>query len=259
MENWICRVIVLYDVSRVFFCGPVTTGRNWIGVGSSFDISCVEDFHINVPQDASAAIYVGGTEEFKVDVSHVALQNGTEDTPSLNFGLGRWNPSDGIYFDPTGIIGSGPGPVIAAAGVDRLHVGTSNVVVPINNFRVHLGQVLTASNTPTGDVWAFGGGAVISGNPGGTLGGGLIRGSSVAGADWEDGNCGNSSALVFTPRDFFNTGATRGGRPSSYNVDQAALLTLPRIVSGQCLAAVNEIVATKLIPKGFIVPAGRKC
>ena len=44
----------ILDVSRVYFCGgPITTGRNWIGHGSSFDISCVETLKMTVPDRKS--------------------------------------------------------------------------------------------------------------------------------------------------------------------------------------------------------------
>ena len=36
------------------------------------------------------------------------------------------------------------------------------------------------------------------------IGKGIIRASATSGADWEDGNCGNSEWIVFTAADFMN-------------------------------------------------------
>ena len=81
-----CNSIV--DVSRVFFCGPVTAGRNWIGVGSSFDISCVETLKMTVPDTSAVEIVVGAfPSEMIIDASHVALRAGSESNPAINFGL----------------------------------------------------------------------------------------------------------------------------------------------------------------------------
>ena len=80
---------------------------------------------------------------------------------------------------------------------------------------------------------------------------GIRRLSVIAANSWEDGNCGNSSALVFTPIDFRNVGPVVVRPFSSYNVAPGAITN---VVSGQCSAAVNTIIATKLLPKGFIVP-----
>ena len=90
-----CNYIL--DVSRIYFCGgPVTTGRNWIGHGTSFDISCNETLRMTVPAQESAVIQVGGTTELAIDASHVSISGGSVDTPALNFGLaGDYNT--GMY------------------------------------------------------------------------------------------------------------------------------------------------------------------
>ena len=42
----------IFDLSRVYFCGgPLARGRNWIGVGSSFDISTNDKFRLTTPGD----------------------------------------------------------------------------------------------------------------------------------------------------------------------------------------------------------------
>jgi hypothetical protein len=351
-----CNYIL--DVSRIYFCGgPVTTGRNWIGHGTSFDISCNETLRMTVPADASAVIQVGGTTELAIDASHVSISGGSVDTPALNFGLagdyktGMYHPAlheiefgtngskrlllwnkhvsikggtsaepginfgiesndhntgmyrvqadtigfsangttemiindasyisisggtentpalnfglaghyaDGIYYDGVGST-SGPGPAIVAGGTDRLHIGTSNVVVPVNNFICSGGAIRTTLASGAGDMHALGGGQIISGNPGSLVGGGLVRASATSGHDWEDGHMGNSLFLTFLGSEFSQMDVrTSGAIPDAWGVGDfqgtrsnyfGGAMSTPSGGGGSG----THITAMKLIPKGFNV------
>jgi len=147
-----------------------------------------------------------GTPLAEVSGNQVLFADGISGEPIIAF---LNHQTYGIFFEPSGIIAtSGPGLAIVANGVERLHCGTSNVVVPNTNLICSGGAIRTTLAVGLGDIWAFGGGQIISGNPGVTTGGGLVRASAAGPTphDWEDGHLGNSEFIYFTAADFVQGG-----------------------------------------------------
>ena len=152
---------------------------------------------------------------------------------------------------PGGFVGSGL--AISVGGVQRAQIGSSTQRFEGNLF-VTTGGVHTTSPSTTGDIWAFGGGQIISGQPGTAVSGaGLIRATDATtlppAADWEDGHLGNSSELVFTPSDFVsgdisNNSAVQSSQPDpgSRNSRWYGLIDNSGIV-----------LAQKIVPNGFII------
>ena len=268
----------ILDVSRVYFCGqgPVTTGRTWIGTGTSFDISCVETLKMSVPSDASASIIVGNDEELQVDVSHVHLQAGSVSAPALNFGLhASGSINDGIFLQTSSLLitngpfpAVGPGTAISVDGSLILHVGTAGFT-PNHQFGQRLGDfinlagnIYTNAVPPLGLIQSYNGGQIISGNtitP--VMGGGLIRASGTTGADWEDGHLGNSEFIYFTAQDFTCDNGTRfltqvtAGSPGA----GPGLAGRWGPFAIYTTTANHNLVAQKLIPKGFRIVADGDC
>ena len=82
---------------------------------------------------------------------------------------------------------------------------------------------------------------------------GIRRLSATVANSWEDGWMGNSSQLVFTGSDFTNYNTT-GGVPQEFAVASADIAGGTGFVMGQTAGADgNEIIAVKLLPKGFRV------
>ena len=84
----------ILDVSRIYFCGKLGRGANWIGQGNSFDISCTDNIKMITADDASMGFFHGSNLELQVDDSHVSISGGSIDTPGLNF---LDNEDTGIY------------------------------------------------------------------------------------------------------------------------------------------------------------------
>ena len=178
---------------------------------------------------------------------------GSAAAPSISF---LTDPSAGIYLQPISQLlpapapftAIGPGPVIAVDGIAVLGCGSASFVP---NYQVGQwegdfinikGNIYTNAADPSGKIQTYGGGKIISGNtiiP--TMGQGLARASSVGGADWQDGNCGNSERLYFTFTDFMSRGLYRFpavGRPAI----------------GYSTA--GPWTASRMMPVGFRLPAG---
>ena len=100
-----------------------------------------------------------GTPLAEVSGNQVLFADGISGEPIIAF---LNHQTDGIFYEPTMGPTSGPGLAIVASGIERLHVGSSNVVVPNSNFICSGGQVRTTLPAPggglDGNIWAFGGG-----------------------------------------------------------------------------------------------------
>jgi len=179
-----CNSIV--DVSRIFFfvLGPVTTGRTWIGTGSSFDIDCVETLKMIVPGggpvDTSAVeIIVGTSAEMIIDSSHSHLRAGSLDTPAIHFGLVGANTDTGFYRIGNNSIG------VAADG---------------NLMASFWGVVASTGYKPNSfNVGAYGSATAP------THICGIYRHSKIKNIGWEDGHLGNSQMIYFTASDFMQS------------------------------------------------------
>ena len=87
---------------------------------------------------------------------------------------------------------------------------------------------------------------------------GIRRLSSTTANSWEDGNCGNSSQLVFLPNEFTDYDIREGKTVTSWGVTEA--FNRPNYfggAAGEATVGSNgaRIIATKLMPKGFRIPA----
>jgi len=229
--DMLCNSIL--DVSRVYFCAPgapVTSGRNWIGTGSSFDISCVETLKMTVPDTSAVEIIVGSSTEMIIDASHVHLTQGTIDTPAIHFGLAGSDTDTGFYrigADAIGVVGGGKltasfwnGPSATAGfALPGLTVGVAGVPGLTNNICKIRRMSITPNNS------------------------------------WEDGHLGNSASLIFTPSDFtaygpYDFAGQGASRINSSNPDPGA----GRFAGYYgTVSTTAEIVAQKVVPKGFSI------
>jgi len=216
----------ILDLSRVYFCGgPITTGRNWIGHGSSFDISCVETMKMTVPDTSAVEIVIGSSNEMIIDASHVALRVSAYHSPSINFGI------DGSAN--TGICGHGGG-------------NTGNVSLVCGGLLI-------------GNFWDGNGTTSLGWSEGLNIGEAstsaplaITRLTSAGTNNWEDGHLGNSTELVFTPSDFTSF--------SPANIDISSSQPDPRTPSSKwygILSSDGIIVAQKVVPKGFQIESLR--
>ena len=217
----------ILDVSCIYFCGPIGTGgRNWIGTGSSFDISTNEALKMIVPSDSSASILVGSTPVLQVDSSHVSISGGTEDNPALNFGL-VGDSMTGMWRYDISKIG------FSAGGIQTVTICPSGTELDAS-FSSGLNVGLPGVNFSS-DV-------------------GIKRLSTDPSNSWEDGNCGNSNYLVFTASDFCNSRHGRSGTLDMTVVTPGATgadgLVMANAAGG---ASGNELISVKLLPKGFRV------
>ena len=218
----------ILDVSRVYFCGgPITTGRNWIGTGSSFDISCVETLKMTVPDTSAVEIVVGVSSEMLIDSSHVHLRAGSLDTPSIHFGLAFGDADTGFYRIGNNSIGvAGDGELIASFWDTVTSVGYSK------------GLNVGAYTSGTAPINICG----------------IKRLSATHTNSWEDGNCGNSAALNFTPSDFTVSDVAGGpGAGRGFGVASARFFPSQFNFTTGMAAGIQgaEVVAVKLLPKGF--------
>ena len=167
----------ILDVSRIYFCGPIGTGgRNWIGVGTSFDISTNEALKMIVPSDSSASILVGSTPVLQVDASHVSISGGTVDNPALNFGL--------VGDSMTGMYG-------VAANTIGFSTGNEQKLTIVGSSTLPAGMIDGINVGTTTNI------------------AGIRRLSATPANSWEDGHLGNSEAIYFTATDF-----VQGGNPT---------------------------------------------
>ena len=107
---------------------------------------------------------------------------------------------------------------------------------------------------------------LTNGVAGSVVGGGIVRASAFAGCDWEDGNCGNATFLVFTASEFrSNIELDANSEPTTTPCQLAGVNYGPgpgaagSFITGFIMGAVaglrgNLITAVKIIPKGFRVP-----
>ena len=172
--------------------------------------------------------------------------------------------SDGFFRQSSSIMitagpfpAVGPGPAISVNGTQVLGVGSAAFTPNFQfgqwqgDFINITGNIYTNAANPSGIIQSYGGGKIISGNTSTpTMGTGLIRASSTAGADWEDGHLGNSAELIFTPTDFVvGSSSTRSAQVQSSQLDpNIALSRWYGLTSGD-----GVVVAQKVIPKGFII------
>ena len=169
------------------------------------------------------------------NTGQVQLADGSVGEPMLAFSDGAGNYDTGIYRVQADTLG------IATGGTQQVTVTSSSSAVPATMIRG-----LNVGTTATGGIV------------------GIRRLSSTAVNSWEDGNCGNSSQLVFVPSDFMIANPTTGrGIPAqtqpSINlvgngIDwlQASGGRYGEPVIGTATPD-DCLVATKLIPKGFLI------
>jgi hypothetical protein len=162
--------------------------------------------------------------------SNVSVGSGTANRPMFNFGLSGVDTNTGMFQSSEDIIGLSTGNdqkvTIRAAGVlgpvgtiDGLNVGTS--------------------------------GASVSA--------GIRRLSEVAANSWEDGDMGNSAALIFTPSDFEN-GDDPGPTPPDPPIQISSSQGDPAAAGSRWYGAISTVAivsAQKVIPKGFIINGGK--
>ena len=184
---------------------------------------------------------------------------GNAAAPSISF---LTDASQGIYLQasstllpaPAPFAAIGPGPAVAVDGTRVLGFGSAGFVPNYQigqwegDFINITGNIYT--NDPVGKIQSYGGGEIISGNPGAIVGGGLVRASAGANTDWKDGNCGNFERLYFTFTDFHGpmAGATTWNFPG----------TGPRFNKGVAYGVAGPWIASKLIPVGFRLPNGAR-
>ena len=151
-----CNYIL--DISRIYFCGgPIEHGRNWIGVGSSFDISCNETFRLTTPSGDQAIILIGTSNELVVDASHVALRHGNVDTPALNFGIDGDHNSGMCYLtNPAEALGfSFDGSLEAAISSRHISSKSGSSGNPSYNFGIDATDSNTGMYSPLADTIGF--------------------------------------------------------------------------------------------------------
>jgi hypothetical protein len=223
-------------------------------------LSISGDFNVNTKD---------GVENLRVtDTTLVSVTAGTVAVPAINFGLTGTDTDTGIYRVGANQMGFSAAGTLEAqvATTTHLSVVGGTVTNPAINFGItgtdtNTGMYRVAADTigfATGGVQKVGvySGAIapyIEGLNVGTILNiaGIQRLSATAANSWEDGHMGNSSALIFVPSDFHNNALA--ARTASYCVQDS---TIARVVCGvtDSASGVETIIATKLIPKGFIVP-----
>ena len=165
-------------------------------------------------------ISAASTLELGISNLHISAQQGSAGNPSYNFGVTGADTNTGMYRPTADAIG------FSAGGVEKASIYAANS----GNFIEGLNVGLTTNIA------------------------GIRRLSSTAVNSWEDGHMGNSELLVFTPGDFQVEGPTGAG---TYSIDcgdetRGPTRNLPFL---GITSASQPLVATKLIPKGFIISA----
>jgi len=254
----------IFDVSRVYFCSRLhmAEGRTYIGTGTSFDISCGtgERFVLTVPQDLSAVFNVGTTTEMAIDASHVSILKGSPGTPAINFGLAS-DYRTGMYQASSSNIGFSCNAQLTAT-ISRHNVSalTGSSSIPSYNFLkdIHTGMYNIANDTlgfSVGDcsmvkIYPAPSGNYIQGlniDLSGTQPSGIRRlSASPAKTSWEDGHLGNPNYVYFTAQDFIPESTSVGRWQYGTNG-----ILGPITGFGTSTTAVHNLMASKIIPKGF--------
>ena len=173
------------------------------------------------------------------NTGQVKLEAGSAPEPMLAFsdnGLPTGNYDTGMYSAERNAIG------FATGGTEQATIFGTGSVLPASHI-IGLNVGTTAQVT------------------------GIRRLSSTAVNSWEDGNCGNSSQLVFVPSDFMIANPTHGDPRAPQGAITTAFINLVGNAqdwlqtSGNrygeptiCTATPDDcLVATKLIPKGFVI------
>jgi len=211
------------------------TSSSGATVGPGVPVYSLQFNNTGVFGGASGALYDATAN---TNTGQVQLADGSVGEPMLAFSdgthpLGTYNT--GIYRVQADTLG------IATGGTQQVTVTSSSGPPPATMIRG-----LNVGTTATGGIV------------------GIRRLSSTAVNSWEDGNCGNSSQLVFVPSDFMIANPTTGrGIPAqtqpSINlvgngIDwlQASGGRYGEPVIGTATPD-DCLVATKLIPKGFLI------
>ena len=189
------------------------------------------DTGIYQPSPNAVDFTINGSKIIRVSQdSNVSGRSGAANRPMFNFGLSGVDTNTGMFQSSEDIIGLSTGNdqkvTIRAAGVlgpvgtiDGLNVGTS--------------------------------GASVSA--------GIRRLSEVAANSWEDGDMGNSAALIFTPSDFEN-GDDPGPTPPDPPIQISSSQGDPAAAGSRWYGAISTVAivsAQKVIPKGFIINGGK--
>ena len=232
-----------------------------------------DDTGIYHVESDTIGVSTGGSQELQVsDTEHISGVGGTNTNPTYNFGLSGTTDTDtGMYLVPAPV----PTPTIgfSSNGTMMMSIGPLNVSAregsssnPSYNFGIQIGgqdDGMYRINDgkigfSTGGVQKVGiynadSGDFIEGLNVGTSAdiAGIRRLSDVPNNSWEDGHMGNSDYILFTATDFL---VCQFGRANVQHELSGANARGATVVVN--LNQAGDIIASKVIPKGFRIPRG---
>ena len=176
--------------------------------------------------------------------------------PEIQFNDGVFGGASGALYDKTANATTGQ-IKLANGSVTAPTLAFSSGTHPSGNYRTGMYRKdvneigFSCGGLQTGALLNSNSGDFIKGLNVGTTGniGGIKRLSATAANSWEDGNCGNSEFLYFSPADFLSDDETRFAQP---NALESFTLRNPATTAAVVANANNVfLIACKLIPKGF--------